>query len=133
MASVSWAVGSILIRLGIEQVGARTATFLSVASGLIYVLVVALILDASAFLDLTLRAVLGFTLVGVLSFGAGRFLYYTSVGLIGVGRATAIGGATPIVAAAMAVVFLGEALTAPLAAGIVAVAAGIALIVGREP
>ena len=132
VASVSWAAGSILIRLGIEHVSARTATFLSVASGLVYVLAIALIMDAPAFLDLTTGAVLGFAVVGVLSFGAGRFLYYTSVGLIGVGRATAIGGAVPIVAAAMAVVFLGEALTVPLTAGIVAVAAGIALIVGQE-
>ncbi len=59
----------------------------------------------------------------------GRFLYYTSVSLIGVGRATALGGATPIVASLLAVLFLGELLTLPLALGIIAVVAGVALIV----
>ena len=132
VASVSWAVGSVLIRLGLEHVGARAATFLSVAAGFVYVLTLALIIDAPAFLDVTIGVVLGFTLVGLLSFVAGRFLYYTSVGLIGVGRATAIGGAVPIVSAAMAVIFLNEVLTIPLAVGIVAVAGGIGLIVTQE-
>jgi drug/metabolite transporter (DMT)-like permease len=132
VASVSWAVASVVIRLGLDRVGARSATFLSIIAGLAYVLTVALIMDASAFLDLTLKVVLGFMLVGTLSFGAGRFLYYTSVGLIGVGRATAIGGATPIVSAVMAVVFLNEVLTLPLGIGIVAVAGGVALIVTQE-
>jgi drug/metabolite transporter (DMT)-like permease len=132
VASVSWAVGSVLVRLGLEHVGARTATFFSVIAGLVYVLTIALILDAPAFLDLTLPIVLGFALVGLLSFGAGRFLYYTSVNLIGVGRATAIGGATPIVSAALAVIVLGEVLTLPLGIGIVLVAGGIVLIVGQD-
>ena len=132
VASVSWAVGSVLIRLGIDYVSSRTATFLSIAAGLVYVLTLALIIDAPAFLDLSLGVVAGFTLVGLLAFAAGRFLYYTSVGLIGVGRATAIGGAVPIVSAAMAVIFLNEVLTIPLAVGIVAVAGGIGLIVTQE-
>ena len=132
VASVSWAVASLLIRLGLERVGARSATFVSIVAGLAYVLTIGLIMDASAFLDLTLKVVLGFTLVGLLSFGAGRFLYYTSVGLIGVGRATAIGGAVPIVSATLAVIFLNEVLTLPLGIGIVAVTGGIALIVTEE-
>ena len=132
VASVSWAVASLLIRLGLERVGARSATFVSIVAGLAYVLTIGLIMDASAFLDLTLKVVLGFTLVGLLSFGAGRLLYYTSVGLIGVGRATAIGGAVPIVSAALAVIFLNEVLTLPLGIGIVAVTGGIALIVTEE-
>jgi drug/metabolite transporter (DMT)-like permease len=132
VASVSWAVASVLIRLGLDRVGARSATFISIIAGFAYVLTIALIMDASAFLDVTLGVVLGFGLVGLLSFGAGRFLYYTSVGLIGVGRATAMGGAVPIVSAVMAVIFLNEVLTVPLGIGIVAVTAGVALIVTQE-
>ncbi|MDP7619118.1 MAG: hypothetical protein QF652_02565, partial [Dehalococcoidia bacterium] len=75
VASVSWAVASLLIRLGLERVGARSATFISIVAGLAYVLTIGLIMDAPAFLDLTLKVVLGFTLVGLLSFGAGRLLY----------------------------------------------------------
>ncbi len=132
VASVSWAVASVLIRLGLDRVGTRSATFISIIAGFAYILTIALIMDASAFLNLTLKVVLGFMLVGLLSFGAGRFLYYTSVGLIGVGRATAMGGAVPIVSAVMAVIFLNEVLTLPLGIGIVAVTGGVALIVTQE-
>lgn len=128
-ASLSWAIGSIFLRLGIDRVGATTATFISLVAGFVYVLAVALIVDARAFLDLSLATILGFVFVGLLSFMGGRFLYYTSVSLIGVGRATALGGATPIVASLLAVLFLGELLTLPLALGIIAVVAGVALIV----
>lgn len=131
-ASISWAFGSIFIRLGIERVGATTSTFISIVAGFVYVLAVTLIVDSSAFFDLSLSIVLGFVIVGMLSFAGGRFLYYTSVSLIGIGRATAMGGAVPIVSSLLAVLFLGELLTLPLALGIGAVVAGVALIVSGD-
>ena len=131
-ASISWAFGSIFIRLGIERVGATTSTFISIVAGFVYVLAVTLIVDASAFFDLSLSIVLGFVIVGMLSFAGGRLLYYTSVSLIGIGRATAMGGAVPIVSSLLAVLFLGELLTLPLALGIGAVVAGVALIVSEN-
>jgi transporter family protein len=128
IASFSWAVGSIFIRLGLNRIGSTTATFLSLVSGFFYVLIVALIVDAEGFLALTPSVVLGFVLAGLLSFLGGRFFYYVAVTYLGVGRATAMGGATPIIAALLAVIFLGEVLTLPLALGIVAVASGVGLI-----
>ncbi len=129
VASLSWAVGSILVRLGIDRVSPQSATFLSIISGFIFVTIIALILDVNAFTELTLPALGGFALVGLLSFMGGRFLYYTAVSMIGVGRATAMGGAVPMIASGLAVVFLDENMTLLLAVGIVAVVAGIGLIV----
>ena len=131
-ASISWAFGSIFIRLGIDRVGAITSTFISIVAGFVYVLAVTLIVDARAVLDIPLSTVLGFVVVGMLSFVGGRLLYYTSVSLIGIGRATAMGGAVPIVSSLLAVLFLGELLTLPLALGIGAVVAGVALIVSGD-
>jgi drug/metabolite transporter (DMT)-like permease len=59
----------------------------------------------------------------------GRALYYTGVSLIGVGRATALGGGGPIVSSLLAVVLLGEIVTMPLAIGIAAVVVGVLVIV----
>ena len=129
MASVCWAVGSILVRLGIDKVSPPSATFFSILSGFFFVTTIALIIDAGAFLELSAPTVAGFALVGLISFMGGRLLYYTSVSLIGVGRATAMGGATPIIAAVLAVLFLDEQLTIPLAIGIMAVVVGVGLIV----
>ena len=129
MASVCWAVGSVLIRLGIDKVSPPSATFFSILSGFIFVAAIALIIDAGAFLEISASTIAGFALVGLLSFMGGRLFYYTSVSLIGVGRATAMGGATPIIAAVLAVFFLDEQLTIPLAIGIMAVVVGVGLIV----
>jgi drug/metabolite transporter (DMT)-like permease len=52
--------------------------------------------------------------------------------LIGVGRATALGGGTPIIASLLAVLFLGEIRTIPLASGILAVVIGGAIIVSDD-
>ena len=46
MASVCWAVGSILVRLGIDKVSPPSATFFSILSGFFFVTVIALIIDA---------------------------------------------------------------------------------------
>ena len=129
MASVCWAVGSILVRLGIDKVSPPSATFFSILSGFFFVAAIALVIDAGAFLEISASTFAGFALVGLLAFMVGRLLYYTSVSLIGVGRATAMGGATPIVAAVLAVLFLDEQLTVQLAIGIMAVVVGIGLIV----
>ena len=128
-ASMCWAVGSILIRLGIDRVSPTSATFFSVLAGFIFVALIALIIDPRAFTNLTLQAVAGFALIGVLSFVGGRFLYYTAVSKLGVGRATAMGGAMPIFASVLAVIFLGEQITIQLAIGILAVVVGVGLIV----
>ena len=128
-ASLCWAFGAILIRLGINRVSPTSATFISVLAGFIFVAAIAVILDASAFLDLTPQAIGGFALIGLLSFMGGRFLYYTAVSKIGIGRATAMGGAMPIIASVLAVIFLDERLTIQLAIGIIAVVIGVGLIV----
>ncbi len=128
-ASMCWAVGAILIRLGISRVSPTSATFISIAAGFIFVAIIAVIMDPSAFLELNLQSLGGFALVALLSFMGGRFFYYTAVSKLGVGRATAMGGAMPIVATILAVIFLGELVTIQLAIGILAVVVGVALIV----
>lgn len=128
-ASICWAVGAILIRLGINRVSPTSATFISIAAGFIFVAIIAAIMDPSAFLELDVRPLGGFALVALLSFMGGRFFYYTAVSKIGVGRATAMGGAMPIIASILAVIFLDERVTIQLAIGILAVVIGVALIV----
>ena len=128
-ASMCWAVGAILIRLGIHRVSPSSATFISIAAGFVFVAIIAVIMDPSAFLELNLRLLGGFALVALLSFMGGRFFYYTAVSKIGVGRATAMGGAMPIFASILAVMFLDERVTIQLAIGILAVVIGVGLIV----
>jgi len=128
-ASISWAAGSIALRFGIAGMRILPATAVSLFSGLLYVFIVNLIFDPGAITRVEMGIFLGFAFIGVLQFLGGRALYYRGVALLGVGRATALGGATPIIASILAVVFLGEVVTLPLAIGILAVVTGVAVIV----
>ena len=131
-ASISWAAGSIALRFGIAGMRILPATAVSLFAGLLYVLVVNLIFDPGAIGRVEPSVFFGFAVIGVLQFLGGRALYYRGVGLIGVGRATALGGATPIIASLLAVFFLGEIITIPLASGILAVVIGVAIIVSDD-
>ena len=131
-ASVSWASGSIALRFGIAGMRILPATTVSLLGGLLYVLTVNLIFDPGAIGRIESSVFLAFALIGGLQFLGGRALFYRGVGLIGVGRATALGGGTPIIASLLAVLFLGEVITIPLASGILAVVIGGAIIVSDD-
>jgi DME family drug/metabolite transporter len=128
-ASFSWASGSIALRFGIAGMRILPATAVSLFGGLLYVLAVNLIFDPGAIGRIESSVFFTFALIGGLQFLGGRALYYRGVALIGVGRATALGGGTPIIASLLAVLFLGELITTPLAGGILAVVVGGGIIV----
>jgi uncharacterized membrane protein len=128
-ATFSWAAGSICLRFGIDGVRILPATAISLVSGFFYVLFINLIIDYQALFHISLFTFIGFSLIGITQFLGGRALYYTGVSLIGVGRATALGGGGPIVSSLLAVVLLGEIVTMPLAIGIAAVVVGVLVIV----
>jgi len=69
-----------------------------------------------------------FFLSGLLGTGLGRFLLSNAIDLVGAGIAHAVKSASPVVAVAFAVAFLGETLTVPLAVGIVLVVAGLVVL-----
>ena len=131
-ASFSLAFGSIALRFGIAGMRIWPATAVSVFGGLLYVLVINLIFDPGAIGRVESSGLFSFALVGILQFLGGRALYYRGVGLIGVGRATAFGGLTPIISSILAVLLLGEIITISLAVGILAVVIGGAIIVSDD-
>ena len=128
-ACISWAAANIVLRFGIAEMRIFPATAVSLLGGLLYVLVVNLIFDPGAIGRMESSVILAFALVGVVQFLGSRSLFYRGVALIGVGRATALGGGSPIMGSLLAVFFLGEVVTLPLAIGILAVVTGVAVIV----
>ena len=115
-----------------QQVGSRTGTFISLAAGFVIISVVAWSMDSQALFAVTRSSILWFALLGLIQFPGGRFLNYTGIRLAGVARTTSISGTSPLFAALLAILFLGEQVTSSLVLGTLAVAVGLALVMSQR-
>jgi uncharacterized membrane protein len=132
LAAASWAAGAVVARLGMRNMGPTTATFISLVSGFVVTLAIALVMDAGAIFAVSMGTIGMFAVLGAIQFPIGRFLSYNGIRLAGVAPASAILGSSPIVAASLALIFLDEELTIPVIMGILAVVAGLAIVVSER-
>jgi len=132
LASTSWAAGACFARVGMQQVGSRTGTFISLAAGFATIFVVAWGMDSQALFAVSPSTILWFALLSLIQFPGGRFLNYTGIRLAGVARATSISGTSPLFAAFLAILFLGEQVTSSIVLGTLGVAVGLALVMSQR-
>ena len=131
-AAISWALSAVFVRLGLKYMPATLGTFLSLLSGVVLMVLVVALFQREQVGDVTLAAVGIFAAVGVFNFVLGRYLNFLSISHLGVARATPITASTPLFAAILAVLFLGESLNALTALGTALVLAGIYTVL-KEP
>jgi len=131
-AAVSWAFSAVSVRVALRYMPATTGTFLSLISGLVLMVLVVVIFQRDRLDELTLAATGTFAAVGFFNFILGRYLNFLSISHLGVARATPLTASTPLFAAILAVVFLGEGLNALTVAGTALVLAGMYLVV-KQP
>ena len=86
----------------------------------------------AAALDLDLAGAWPFLLAGLLAPGASQILFTLAVGEVGASRTSVMVGAAPLVAVAIALVFLDEPLSLPLLLGALAIVAGGALLAAEK-
>ena len=108
------------------------ALFISLAVGFVTISVVAWGIDSQALFAVSGSTILWFALLGLIQFPGGRFLNYTGIRLAGVARATSISGTSPLFAALLAILFLGEQVTSSILLGTAAVAVGLALVLSQR-
>ncbi len=132
LASISWAAAACFARVGMQQVGSRSGTFISLAAGFVTLSVVAWGMDSQALFAVSGSAILWFVLLGLIQFPGGSFLSYTAIRLAGVARSTSISGTNPLFATLLAILFLGEQLTSSILSGTLAVAVGLALVMSQR-
>lgn len=123
-AAVSWALSAIFVRLGLRYMPATLGTFLSLLSGVVLMVCVVALFQREEAGEITLAAAGIFAAVGLFNFVFGRYFNFLSISHLGVARATPITASTPLFAAVMAVMFLGESLSWLTAAGTALVLAG---------
>ncbi|MEE8348940.1 MAG: DMT family transporter [Acidobacteriota bacterium] len=131
IASTSWAGGAVFARVGMKQVSSSIGTLISLMAGFLVISSIALIIDFEAVFKVPFSTLRWLALLGLIQFPVGRFLHYNGIRLAGVGPASTMGGAVPLFAVIMAIIFLGEPLTVSIAVGTVAVVLGLALVMNR--
>lgn len=130
LAAMSWALGTIFVRLGTQRLAVTTGTLVSLLSGFVVILAVTAAMHPGELVGVPRATVLWIALLAMVQFPIGRFLTYQGIRLAGVAPATSIAGSSPLVAAILAAIFLHEPITVLIVAGIVAVVVGLALVMG---
>ena len=115
-----------------QEMGSRAGTFISLVAGFIAISMVAWSMDSRALFAVSWSTIPWFALLGLIQFPGGRFLNYTGIRLAGVARTTSISGTSPLFAALLAILFLGEQVTSSILLGTVAVAVGLALVMSQR-
>jgi drug/metabolite transporter (DMT)-like permease len=105
----------------------------SLIAGFLLVGTLAVVRHGAEVFDLTQTTLLWLALLGLINYPLGRLLYFTSVHLAGITRATPIVSTTPIVAISLGIIAGGETLSPMSAIGTLAIIGGIILIVSKKP
>lgn len=131
-AAWSWGFAAVLVRIGLRDISTQQGTVISLFSGLVFVGSIVFLFQGDEFASTSAEVFLLFALVGLLTFPIGRFFNYSSIGRLGVARATPILASSPLFAVALAVIFTGESVTAGTAIGIALVLFGVYLTVTAD-
>jgi len=112
---------TVAIRIGLRAGDSRAAAQATILSALAVALVAAALRPA-------FHGVWPFLLAGLIAPGASQILFTRAVQEVGASRTSVIAGAAPLVAVAIALVFLGEPVSGPLLLGALAIVGGGALL-----
>lgn len=120
------AVATILLRQGLRSSNFYAGSWINVAVGVVG-------LWAAAFVwvprdDYQLSAVPFFVVSGLVGTAAGRFLRVVSIEKVGASVSAAITNLNPFIAAALAILILGERVTLPILAGTLVIVLGTVLL-----
>ena len=115
-------------RLALEDTDPRLATIVSLFFSSMIMFSLSLSTQFNEFEKLAVSDFLWFFSAGLTSFAAGRLLNYVGIKNIGVSKASPLFGTSPLFAALLAIIILGETPTIMLGIGIILVTFGIILI-----
>ncbi len=129
LAAVGFALNGVLARPGMRYTSFYLGTLVSLLASSLLIGTIALVVDASAFLQVTLSGLFWFALLGLLHFSLGRTFNFKAIQCLGVSRTSLLLGTTPLVATLLALVFYGEGVSPLLGMGTLLVVAGVMLVI----
>ena len=108
LAACGFASGNVLVRVGTQRVPAPTATLLTVFSGIILILGLALILRLDGIKSLSTESLGWILVLGIAGYPIARLFMITAISMVGAARAVPMAGLQPVVAFILGVALLGE-------------------------
>ncbi|MFQ5902548.1 MAG: EamA family transporter [Candidatus Binatia bacterium] len=132
LSGTLWGIGPLLLKRGMTFSNVSTAILIEQ-----HVSVVTLVLVAAArgelfHLDISTKAVWAFIAAGMVGASFGKIFYYKGIDKVGASKAISIKNSSPILTTLLAVIFLGEELTLPIAVGVVLIVGGIVALTRVE-
>ena len=128
-ASLTFGIGSVLIRVGTQTVSSPVATTLAVGTGAVVSTALALIFNFAEMRELTPIAYVWFFVLAVMGYPLGRLLNYTSISMIGAARTAPIDSLRPLFAMGLAILFLHERPGLLIALGTPVIVLGLVLVI----
>ena len=132
LAASGFAATAIFARTALQRMSTPYGTLLSLCVSTVAAMIIAAVLHPDELVGLSAVALGWLFLVGFLNFPLGRMFNYTSVTLVGVSKASTVVATSPLFATMLAVIILGERVSAITLLGTVAVIGGLALILNQE-
>lgn len=128
LAGALWGIGPLLLKRALKYTDVSTATLVEQNVAVFLIVGLAIYFGEISQIDFTSRSFWAFFLAGAVGASFGKVFYYKGIDKVGASRATSVKNSSPFLTAILAVVFLGEALSWFLAAGIALIVLGIVLI-----
>ena len=129
LAACGFASGNVLVRVGTEKVPAPTATLLTVFSGIILIVGLALALRLDEISSLSTEALGWILVLGILGYPMARLFFITAISMVGAARAVPMAGLQPVVAFTLGVILLGERPDLLVIVGTPVIVVGLLLVV----
>jgi DME family drug/metabolite transporter len=135
IAAIFWSFGILTLDYLLEIPGVEVFSLATIRFSILTILMALswVIFDRYQFLSLSItkpkesiakRDIFVFGITGILSWGIGGVIFFTSIELIGASRATPISSINPLIAVLLGIVFLKEKFSSIQAVGIILVCVG---------
>lgn len=127
-AGILWGISPLLLKRSLKYTDVSTATLVEQHVSVLMLVGLALQSGEIFQLDFSSRAFWAFFLAGAVGASFGKVFYYKGIDKIGASKATSIKNSSPLLTAVLAVLIIGEQMTWYIAAGVMLIVFGIAVL-----
>ncbi len=129
LVAIFFAIGAILLQVGVEDVSPIDGNFVRVAFGSVAFIPMFLIAKHRGMPTPPKRTVKIISVAGLLGMGLGSLLYVSTIKFVGAAVTSVLGSLSPLFALPISIVFLKERITRVAMLGVVATIAGVILVI----
>ncbi len=125
LAGILWGIGPLLLKRGMTLSNVSTATLIEQAVS-VTILLALVVASGELFRpDISSEAIWAFVAAGSLGASFGKIFYYQGIDKVGASKSTSVKNSSPLLTVFLAVMFLKEELTFPIAVGVALIIIGI--------